>query len=213
MSLFPRYGAAMGDKKMPQNAAPPEKPGATGDPDRELVIRTGQGDHRAAAMLVHRHLPKMLGLARSMLGDAMEAEDVAQEVFMKVWLNAPKWQPGKARFETWMHRVAVNLCYDRLRRKREVYTGQLPDREDTSAPGAEKVMIDEQRRLRVQDAMMGLPPRQRAALTLCHLRHVSNIDAAMAMDISVEALESLLARGRRGLRKLLAGDAAMLLED
>ncbi len=213
MCPYQGYGAAMGDNMMPQEAAPPVSPDGTEDPDTDLVRRTGAGDQRAAAMLVQRHLPKMLNVARAMLGDATEAEDVAQEVFMKVWLHASKWQPGKARFETWMHRVAINLCYDRLRRKREIYTAQLPEREDGNAPGAEKEMIDDQRRQRVQEAILALPPRQRAALTLCHLRQISNIDAAAIMDISVEALESLLARGRRGLRKLLADEAAMLLEE
>ena len=209
-ACFSRYAAHMGDNDMLQGAAEAEK---AVDPDANLVRRIGEGDQRAAAMLMHRHLPKMLNLARSMLGDATEAEDVAQEVFMKVWLNAAKWQPGKARFETWMHRVAINLCYDRLRRKREVYPGELPDRADSNAPGAERGLIEAQRRQHVQNAIMGLPPRQRAALTLCHLQQISNIDAAAIMEISVEALESLLARGRRGLRKMLAEDAAMLLED
>jgi RNA polymerase sigma factor (sigma-70 family) len=90
------------------------------DPDAELVRNAGAGDARAAEALVRRHLPRMVGFARRMLNDANEAEDVAQEVFLRVWREAPRWKPGAAKFETWMHRVALNLCYDRLRRRREM---------------------------------------------------------------------------------------------
>ena len=86
------------------------------DPDEDLVRRVGGGDRRAAAEIVRRHLPRMVGLARRMLNDPAEAEDVAQEVFVRVWKHAAAWKPGAARFETWMHRVAINLCLDRLRR-------------------------------------------------------------------------------------------------
>jgi RNA polymerase sigma-70 factor (ECF subfamily) len=89
------------------------------DPDADLVRNIAAGDARAAEALVRRHLPRMVGLARRMLGDASEAEDVAQDVFLRVWREAPRWRPGAAKFETWMHRVALNLCYDRLRRRRE----------------------------------------------------------------------------------------------
>ncbi len=204
------YKQAMQKEPMRVNIRPNTRR-AVHDPDTNLVKRTGQGDQRAATELVQRHLPKILALARNMLGDAGEAEDVSQEVFMKVWQNAAKWQPGKARFETWMHRVAINLCYDRLRRKREIYTDQLPEREDENTPMADQSIIDVQLQAQVGEAMIQLPPRQRAALSLCHLQEMSNIDAANTMEISVEALESLLARGRRGLRKLLDKEARVLL--
>ncbi len=182
------------------------------DPDTALVHRIGQGDQTAAAEIVRRHLPKMVALTRHMLGDASEAEDVAQEVFMKVWQTAVRWQPGKAKFETWMHRVAINLCYDRLRRRREIYTDQVPERTDEDTPGPDQALMDAQLSAQVETAMMQLPPRQRAALSLCHLRDMSNAEAAHALQISVEALESLLARGRRSLRKHMAESASILLE-
>ena len=182
------------------------------DPDTALVLRIANGEQAAASELVNRHLSKMVSLARHMLGDAAEAEDVAQEVFMKVWQTAHKWQPGKAKFETWMHRVAINACYDRLRRRREIYTDQIPERADEDSPGADQMIIEAELSQQVEDAMLNLPERQRAALSLCHLREMSNKDAARALEISVEALESLLARGRRGLRKHLAGHVTAMLE-
>lgn len=183
------------------------------DPDTALVQDIGRGDKKAAAILVRRHLPKMVALARNMLGDAAEAEDVAQDVFLKVWQHAGKWRPGKAKFETWMHRVAINLCYDRLRRRREVYTDRLPEMIDEDSPGPDQSTLNTQLSGQVEEAMMLLPPRQRAALTLCHLQETSNIEAARIMKISIEALESLLARGRNGLRKRLANKVKLLLEE
>src|SRR3982751_1948529 len=89
------------------------------DPDGDLVRRVGEGDALAIEALVARKLPRMTALAYRLLGDRGEAEDVVQEVFVRVWRGAATWQPGAARFDTWMHRVALNLCTDRLRKRRE----------------------------------------------------------------------------------------------
>lgn len=151
--------------------------------------------------LVSAKLPRMLALARRMLGDAAEAEDVAQEVFLRVWQGAGGWKAGGARFDTWMHRVALNLCYDRLRRRMRV-AAEPPERIDET-PGADQGLIARDTGRRVEEALQALPPRQREALVLCHYQELSNIDAAALMDVSVDALESLLARGRRGLREQL----------
>ena len=92
------------------------------DPDEDLVRRVGQGDPAAIQALVARKLPRMMALANRMLGDAVEAEDVAQEAMLRAWKQAPRWTPGTAKFDTWLHRVGLNLCYDRLRRRREMPT-------------------------------------------------------------------------------------------
>lgn len=182
---------------------------AVHDPDAHLVRRIGQGDQRAARALVDRHLGRMLTLARRMLGDEAEAEDVAQEVFLRVWRTAARWKPGAAKFETWMHRVALNLCYDRLRRRREVVTDTLPEQID-DAPSAFDALASEQSASRVEAAVLALPERQRAAITLVAFQEMSNVDAAEALGVSVEALESLLARGRRSLRAALSNEIAEL---
>ena len=106
--------------------------------------------------------------------------------------------------------MAVNLCLDRLRRRREVgleAAGDPPA--GTPHPGAamqERAVAD-----RVQAALALLPERQRAAIVLCHFQELGNAEAAAVMEIGVEALESLLARGRRKLRELLQSDAADLM--
>lgn len=174
------------------------------DPDAELVVQCGRGDAAAIARLVRAKLPRMTALAHRLLGDAAEAEDVVQELFVRVWRQAPRWQPGRARFDTWMHRVALNLCTDRLRRRR---LRPLPDDWDMAdpAPDAMARIEAEDRAAAVDAALARLAPRQREAIVLTYYQGLSNQEAAAAMEIGVEALESLLARGRRALKAMLVG--------
>lgn len=173
------------------------------DPDDDLVRRVGQGDPAAIQAMVARKLPRMLALAHRMLGDAVEAEDVAQEAMLRAWRQAPRWTPGQARFDTWLHRVGLNLCYDRLRRRREIVTDTLPDRPD-NGPAPDRGLLAADTGARVEAELARLPVRQREAIVLCHYQELTNIEAAALMKISVEALESLLSRGRRTLRQALA---------
>lgn len=175
------------------------------DPDEDLVLRVGRGEATAVRQMAALKLPRVLSLAKRMLGDAIEAEDVAQEAMLRAWRQAPKWTPGKAKFDTWLHRVALNLCYDRLRlrRRRETPTDTPPDRPD-EGPAPDRGLLAAETGVRVDAALRRLPDRQREAIVLCHYQELTNIEAAALMKISVEALESLLSRGRRALRALLA---------
>lgn len=175
----------------------------TADPDEDLVCRVGQGDPAAIQALVARKLPRMLALAHRMLGDPAEAEDVAQEAMLRAWKQAPRWTPGQAKFDTWLHRVGLNLCYDRLRKRREIATDSLPDRAD-DGPAPDRGLMAADTGTRVEAALARLPDRQREAIVLCHYQELTNIEAAALMTISVDALESLLSRGRRALRLALA---------
>jgi len=172
------------------------------DPDEELIARIAGGEPGAAEAFVSLKLGRILALARRMLGDAAEAEDVAQEVFLRVWRHAAEWRPGAARFDTWMHRVALNLCYDRLRRRREQPYADPPDSPDPG-PGPDRGLEASDVADAVAAAMAKLPHRQREAIVLCHYQELGNIEAAELMGVSVEALESLLARARRNLRTML----------
>ena len=174
-----------------------------GDPDEELLTRVAAGDPAAARALVARKLPRLLALAGRMLGDGTEAQDVAQEAFVRIWKQAPKWQPGAARFDTWLHRVVLNLCYDRLRRRREIAFAEPPERID-EGPAPDRGLEAADTGRRVGMALAALPDRQREAIVLCHYQELGNIQAAQLMGVSVEALESLLGRGRRALRAQLA---------
>ncbi|MBI1261438.1 MAG: RNA polymerase sigma factor [Rhizobiales bacterium] len=171
--------------------------------DDELVAAVAQGDERACRMLMDRHLTRVVALARRMLGNHADAEEVAQEVFLRVWTHAERWEPGRAQFSTWLHRVATNLCLDRLRRKGTTDIDSIPEPE-SEEPGPGELL--EQRELadRVEEALQRLPARQRAAITLSHFQGLTNIEAAEILEVTVEAVESLLGRARRQLRDLLA---------
>ncbi len=173
------------------------------DPDEVLLQRIAIGDTAAVSVLVSRKLPRLLSLARRMLGDPVEAEDVAQETLMRTWKQAAHWVPGKARIDTWMHRVALNLCYDRLRRRRDSVSTddvELLDPADSAVTRIEQTQAAQ----RLQQALSTLPERQREAIVLSYYQEMSNMEAATLMGVSVEALESLLARARRTLRQTLS---------
>lgn len=173
------------------------------DPESTLIERVGRGDAVATRLLVAAKLPRIVGLATRILRDASEADDIAQEAFVRIWKAASTWQPGRARFDTWLHTVVLNLCRDRLRRKREITGDTVPDVADPS-PDAENDLMETERSAAVAHAIAQLPERQREAILLVHYQDLPGAEAAAALDVSVEALESLLARGRRTLRARFA---------
>lgn len=175
--------------------------GETETSDTELLARYAAGEQAAARALTFRHAPRLLGLARRMLGDAAEAEDVAQETLLRLWKIAPDWRE-EAKLSTWLYRVASNLCVDRLRRRRERGLDGVAEPIDAAATPLEEMEARE--RAGALDAALGLlPDRQRAAIVLRHIEEHSNIEIAAILDLSVEAVESLLARGRRALAERL----------
>ncbi|MEX2452153.1 MAG: RNA polymerase sigma factor [Rhodospirillales bacterium] len=173
--------------------------------DAALIRRVTAGDSLACRQLVDAHLRRVVGLAYRMLGDMAAAEDVAQESFLRLWRQAPRWET-KARIATWLYRVAHNQCIDLLRRSKTVSEEDAPEAADTgTSPGADPAADHQGRQVAaaVNGALARLPERQRTAITLVHHNEVTNIAAAEIMGISVDALESLLARGRRRMRELL----------
>ena len=175
------------------------------DPDVELLARIGNNEPAAVNEMVTRKLPRLLALAGRLLGDADEAKDVAQESFLRIWRQAAHWRSGEARFDTWLHRVALNLCHDRLRRRKEQPLSDEQALEPVdSAPSPDEQLESLDRSARMAAALAALPESQREAIVLQYYQELSNIDAAALMNISVEALESLLSRARRQLRRQLA---------
>ena len=145
---------------------------------------------------------------------------------MRLWVRAPQWRAGPsgndaardnhvngppvAKVSTWLHRVAANLCIDRLRKRATLPLEGVPDQPDTSPPVDARLEAGAAS-TRIEQALVTLAPRQRLAITLCHYQELSNIEAAAIMEVSVEALESLLGRGRRALRSALEEDRSWLL--
>ncbi|MCA3501469.1 MAG: sigma-70 family RNA polymerase sigma factor, partial [Rhodobacter sp.] len=136
-------------------------------------------------------------------------EDVTQEAMLRLWRMAPGWQQGGARVSTWLYRVASNLCLDRLRKSRPRGLEEVAEPED-AAPGAVARLIEADRMLALDRALAALPDRQRQAVVLRHIEGLTNPEIAAVMDIGVEAVESLVARGKKGLTALLSGRRAEL---
>lgn len=175
---------------------------AAAQDDVALMARVGLGEVEAFAALVERHSPALYRVATRMLGDGHEAEDVVQDCFARMWQNAPRWRPAGAGLVGWLHRVAMNLCFDRKRRFRVVTTDAVPDQPD-DAPPADRRIEEKQAQRAVAAALDDLPERYRAALVLCYYEDFSNALAAEIMDLNIKAMESLLFRARRQMRELL----------
>lgn len=175
------------------------------DEEEALLLAYGRGEAQAARALTERLAPMAYRVAARMLGDWSEAEDVAQEAMLRLWRVAPEWRAGEAKVSTWLYRVVSNLATDRLRRRRgAVALDEAPEPED-EAPAVEAVMVDQGRMEALQAALLTLPERQRQAVILRHLEGLSNPEIAVVMEIGVEAVESLTARGKRALALALAG--------
>lgn len=171
--------------------------------DDALLIAFGNGDRLAARVLTDRHAPRVIGYAARLLKDRAEAEDVAQDAMMRLWKIAPEWRTGEAKVTTWLYRVVTNLCTDRLRKKRGTGLDEIAEPED-GKPSQDAVLMQKQRVAALDAALDTLPDRQREAVVLRHIEGLSNPEIAQVLDIGVEAVESLTARGKRALAKALA---------
>ncbi|MZR24315.1 RNA polymerase sigma factor [Sneathiella chungangensis] len=171
------------------------------DKDAALMQEVADGNASASRIIADLYLNGSYRLAMRILGDNGLAEDMAQEAFIRLWKQAPKWQ-AKAQIKTWLHRVTHNLCVDYLRKQKRYSDDEIPDVEDPR-PGVLEIKAQQQLGDKVTEALQKLPARQRIAISLVHFEECGNIEAAAIMDISVDALESLLARGRRKLKELL----------
>jgi RNA polymerase sigma-70 factor, ECF subfamily len=171
------------------------------DEEAALMRRAGEGDASACRYLVDRHLRSIVSFAYRFLGDFAEAEDIAQETFLRLWRHASKWE-NRARLSTWLHRVAHNLCIDYVRRRRPEGVENIDHHPDPAESQLDAVQRDATSQIVVM-AVVELPERQRLAVILTHYQDLTNIESAEIMNISVDALESLLSRARRGLRERL----------
>src|SRR4051812_456534 len=165
------------------------------------MARVASGDAAAFRLLVERHSAMVHALAWRMLGPA-DAEDVVQESFTRLWVNARGWAPSGGGLGGWLRRVATNLCLDRLRKPRLVSDDLLADHAD-AAPPADGRLDEARRHAAVADAVRALPDLQCAAIVLTYYEGVPNAEAAAILGLGVKAVESLLVRARRGLTRNL----------
>ncbi len=175
--------------------------------DDALLVLYANGDPEASRLLTARLAPRVFGYAMRLLSDRAEAEDVTQETMLRLWRLAANWRTGEAKVSTWAFRVVTNLCTD-LRRARtrrpSVTLDDAPEVADGSS-GVVATMIEADRMSALQNALAQLPERQRQAVFLRHIEGMTNPEIAEILDVGVEAVESLTARGKRALAAILAG--------
>lgn len=177
--------------------------------DAELTEAVCAQNQQAFTVLISRHYQAVYRVAwRSCRNDA-DSEDVTQEAFLKLWNNPSQLRDGNA-VKGWLMRVASNLVMDKFRQKPMQDIEAALHIADQALP-ADAKLDRTQVAARIDTEIANLPERQRLALTMVHFEHLTNIAAAAAMEISVDALESLLARARRALKTNLAADGRFLL--
>jgi RNA polymerase sigma-70 factor (ECF subfamily) len=175
-----------------------------GPSDRELIERFRAGRRDAFTELMARNERRIYNLAYRMLGGAEDARDATQDAFLSCYKNLAGFR-GEAEFSTWMHRIAVNACYDLLRRRR-----QTVSLDEEPAEGAAVAVPDHADRAvaaaDVQRALMTLPAEFRAVLIMHELQDLPLEEIAATLEIPVGTVKSRLHRGRAGLGRALAGE-------
>ncbi len=178
--------------------------------DAELLAAAARRDKSAFAEIASRHYRPVYRLAWRMTNGHADSEDIAQEAFVKLWRDPGQLREAAA-LKGWLMRVAANGAIDRARRRQATPLDEAPEPSD-ARPGADRGLERQEAQRHIDGAIAALPERQRLALSLVHFEGLSNIEAAAAMETSIEAVESLLARARRGLKEKLSGQWRELLD-
>lgn len=172
---------------------------------KAVMAALARGERAALARLIAMYGPGIRRYAAQSLTVASEAEDVAQEVFLRAWRHAERYDPSKGAVSSWLYRIAVNLCIDHNRRggfRRFVGIDSMPEPEDDT-PGAEVEYGARQRLAQTRSVIRTLPTRQKQAILLKAAGELSGAEIAMALGTSEGAVEQLLVRARATLRARL----------
>lgn len=186
--------------------------GPTGDSDDVgLMCQVATGDMAAFERIVERHQALVAGTVARMLGNNADVEDIAQQVFIRVWRSAKRYQP-KAKFTTWLLTITRNLVFNELRRRRRhVAVSLQADNEseerplpDDVAKAPDATLLQRELQKAIEEAIDRLPEVQRMALILRRFEELSYEDIADVLDLTVPAVKSVLFRARTELRERLA---------
>jgi RNA polymerase sigma-70 factor, ECF subfamily len=173
--------------------------------DETLIEKIGQGSHEAFSVLVTRHTKRFYTLAYRTLIHKDAAEDIVQDMFLKLWQKPHLFNPSKhAAFTTWFYRVVINACLDHNKKKIlksvEEHYAILTD----PTPEAGVTLDHSRQKLLLEKKILELPERQQIALNLCFFEELSNQEAADIMNINLKALQSLVMRAKSNLKKSLS---------
>ena len=177
--------------------------------DTRLMLLAADDDEAAFAELLNRNLGRVHGVIRRYLGRTADADDLAQEVFIRVYRSRARYAPS-ARFTTWLYRITANLCMNYIRdRKRKPALSldanpDIPtDLRDDEARAPDDLLLEEERALAVRAAVDQLPDSQRMAVILYRFEGLSYRALGEVLELSVPAVKSLLFRARENLKEAL----------
>ncbi len=179
--------------------------------DHELMVKIGNGDHAAFRSLVERHQNSLIGTISKMLGNESDSEDIAQQVFIRIWKHAKRYKPDN-KFTTYLYTIARNLVYNESRRrsrKRTTSSDQLEDDHHLQFPAdadqePDNNLLESELRTAIDAAIEKLPENQRLAVVLRRYENVPYEEIAVILNTSVPSVKSLLFRARTTLREHLA---------
>jgi len=174
--------------------------------DEAIMESVRDGHVDVFETLVDRHRDTAWGVAYRLLGNPDDAEELAQEAFLKIFEARDRYEPT-ASFTTYLYRVVTRLCYDRMEKKSPEYVDPLdrdPDRNTGQSP--EEELLDAEKKITIRRALNELPDRQKIAITLQHYEGLQYDEIADAMDTTKKAVERLIARARDTLRELISED-------
>jgi RNA polymerase sigma-70 factor, ECF subfamily len=205
--------ASGGAASSPQDEPEPESSLADSDEasDVALMLRVRDGDLEAFETLVTRHQHSVVGTAAKMLGGAADAEDIGQQVFVRVWKHAARYQPS-AKFTTWLMTIARNLVFNELRRRRRSQQVSMDADEgdtirhqfvDEQAVAPSEKMLDSELHEAIDAAIASLPETQRLAIVLRRYEGMPYEEIAEVLKTSVPAVKSILFRARAELKARL----------
>ena len=178
--------------------------------DVELMGKVGAGDIRAFEELVELHQRAVIGTVAKMLGNASDAEDIAQQVFVRIWKSAVRYE-AQAKFTTWLFTITRNLVFNEVRRRQRKPTVSVDEREETThrtvedlqAVSPDDEMLQTELEEAIDRAIQGLPDKQRMAVVLRRYEEMPYEEIAAVLEMSIPAVKSLLFRARAHLKEAL----------
>lgn len=200
-SLLIGYGLSIADTPRIVGWAGKARARMMEDPsDEALMAEVSARQQQAFRILMGRHMQRAIRVAQRIVRDPGEADDIGQEAFLRVWSRAASFDPDIARFTTWLYRIVLNLAFDRSKRQPLAPIDEAADVHANGPGPVELLIADEERRI-LEQAMAGLSERQRGAIALFHMEGLSGEESAQAMNLSAKAFESLLGRARATLKE------------
>ncbi|MEM8861835.1 MAG: sigma-70 family RNA polymerase sigma factor [Chloroflexota bacterium] len=173
--------------------------------EKILIKRAKQGDTRAFEVLVNQHARYVYTLTNRLLSNAQEAEDLAQETFIRAWQNLAKFR-GDAQFKTWLYRIATNLCYNRLPGLKRELAALDPDDSiviSDRAPRAEQQMIQADEQAQLKEMIESLPESYRLLIILRHVNELSYAEISQVTDLPIGTVKTGIFRARKMLKERL----------